>query len=207
MKNFLKAILNFIIRLFVFFIHPFLIRVISFFITSLNTQYVVKQLKVCGKNPRIMFPITSHGLEYISVGDNFDVCGRLRLEAYSRHLGNLYSPELIIGDNVSINYDCHIGCINKIVIGNNVLIASKVFITDHFHGDTSTHSLKLPPNLRKVISKGPVIIEDNVWIGEGVAIMPNVRIGKNVIIGSNAVVTKDVLENSVIAGNPAKIIK
>ncbi|MBV5277923.1 MAG: acyltransferase [Campylobacteraceae bacterium] len=154
-----------------------------------------------------MFPLVSHGLEYVSIGDNFDVCARLRLEAYSKHLDNIYTPELIIGDNVSINYDCHIGCVNKVVIGNNVLIASKVFITDHFHGEITYKSLKLAPNLRKVISKGPVIIEDNVWIGEGVAIMPNVTIGKNSIIGANAVVTKDVPKNSVVGGNPARLIK
>lgn len=207
MKVFLKNIVIVFSKIIVFFMHKNFIRALSFFITSLTTQYIVKQLKSCGKNTRIMFPITSHGLEYISIGDNLDVCGRLRLEAYSKHLDNLYTPELIIGDNVSINYDCHIGCVNKVVIGNNVLIASKVFITDHFHGDTSVDSLKLPPNSRKVISKGPVIIEDNVWIGEGVAIMPNVRIGRNAIIGANAVVTKDVPENSVIGGNPARIIK
>lgn len=57
---------------------------------------------------------------------------RLRIEAHDFHNGVKFSPEIIIGDNVSINYDCHIGAINKIVIGNNVLLASKIFITDHF---------------------------------------------------------------------------
>jgi len=207
MKQLVKNIVVMISKTIAFFIHPFIVKGLSFLITSLNTQYIVKQLKNCGKNPRIMFPITSHGLEHISIGDNLDVCGRLRLEAYSKHLDNLYNPEFIIGNNVSINYDCHIGCVNKVVIGNNVLIASKVFITDHFHGETTEDSLMLPPNLRKVISKGPVIIEDNVWIGEGVAIMPNVRIGKNSIVGANAVVTKDVPENSVVGGNPARILQ
>ena len=63
------------------------------------------------------------------------------------------------------------------------------------------------PSLRKLYSKGPVIIEDNVWIGEGVAILPNVIIGENSIIGANAVVTKDIPRNSVVGGNPAKIIR
>lgn len=207
MKNIFKNILNAIIGLLAFAIHPILAKFISFFITSLNTQYIVKQLKKCGKNPTILFPISSYGLKYIEIGDNFASYSRLKLEAYDQHLVTLYNPKLIIGDNVRIGYDCHIGCVNEIVIGNNVLIASKVFISDHSHGETNVESLKLPPNSRKVVSKGPVIIEDNVWIGEGVAIMPNVRIGRNAIVGANAVVTKDVPENSVIGGNPARIIK
>ena len=196
MKNKLKDIFKIIV---VFFIHPFFIRGISFIIT----QFVIKQLKAYGKNPVINFPITTDGLKYISFGDNINICSRLRLEAYDKHLNNTYTPEIIIGDNVSIGYDCHIGCVNKIIIGNNVLLASKIFITDHFHGNTEQNAINLPPNLRPVLSKGPVIIEDNVWIGEGVAIMPNVTIGANSIIGANSVVTK----NSVVAGNPARVIK
>ena len=54
---------------------------------------------------------------------------------------------------------------------------------------------------------GPVIIEDGVWIGDKVTILPNVRIGKNAVIGANSVVTKDIPENCVAGGIPAKIIK
>jgi acetyltransferase-like isoleucine patch superfamily enzyme len=163
--------------------------------------------KYVGKNFKIQFPLNVIGGDRIEIGDNFRGFSRIRIEAYSKHQNNYYDPRITIGHNVSINYDCHIGCVNKIVIGNGVLIASKVFITDHFHGGTDKIDLLLPPSSRKVISKGPVIIEDNVWIGEGVCIMPNVIIGENSIIGANAVVTKSFPSNSIIVGNPARLLR
>ena len=63
------------------------------------------------------------------------------------------------------------------------------------------------PNLRSLSSKGPVIIEDNVWIGTKASIMPGVRIGKGAIIAANSVVTHDIPPYCVAAGIPAKVIK
>lgn len=129
------------------------------------------------------------------------------METFSVFNGQQFSPCLSIGNNVAIHDDCHIGCVDYIRIGNNVLMASKIYITDHFHGGTNTNDLIKPPVFRELFSKGPVVIEDNVWIGEGVVILPNVTIGKNCIIGANSVVTKSFSANNVIAGNPARIIK
>ena len=106
-----------------------------------------------------------------------------------------------------MNFRCHIGAINQIIIGDNVLIGSNVLITDHSHGINDDEDIDIAPSKRKLYSKGPVIIEDNVWIGENVSILPNVRIGKNSIIGANSVVLKDVPAYSIVAGNPAKVIK
>ena len=207
MKDIFTIIINFIAKMFSLLLHPLLVRTVSYLCIHITSEYIIKQLKFSGKNLIIFFPVTTNGLKNISIGDNFTACSRLRLETYDKHMDNLYTPEIVIGNNVRIGYDCHIGCVNKIIIGDNVLIASKVFITDHSHGDTTLKSITLPPNNRKVISKGPVLIEDNVWVGEGVVIMANVKIGKNSIIGANSVVTKDVEKNSVVAGNPARVIK
>ena len=100
----------------------------------------------------------------------------------------------------------HIGACNKIIIEDGVLIASRVFITDHYHGMTDYETLKIPPSERILYSKGNVIIEKEAWIGEGVAIMPGVRIGRNAVIGANSVVTHDIPAYAVAAGNPAKVI-
>ena len=88
-----------------------------------------------------------------------------------------------------------------------MLMASRIYISDHSHGEINSEALMLPRLQRPLVSKGPVIIEDNVWIGEGVCIMPGVTVGRNSIIGANAVVTKSFPANCVIAGIPATIIK
>ena len=150
-------------------------------------------------------PFYIYGHSYIKCGSLYSRVG-LRLECIDRYKEQTYFPSLIIGKNVSFNFRCHVGVINKVVIGNNVLIGSNVLITDHSHGH-SNDDIDLNPTKRKLYSKGPVIIEDNVWIGENVSILPNVRIGHNSVIGANTVVVKDVPAYSIVAGNPARILK
>lgn len=114
------------------------------------------------------------------------------------------------GDNVQINDFVHIAAAKNVEIGNNVLIASKIFISDICHGEyADIENMSDPnehPNDRKLSAK-PVIIHDDVWIGEMVSILPGVEIGKGSIIGANSVVTKSIPEYSIAAGNPAKVIK
>ena len=65
----------------------------------------------------------------------------------------------------------------------------------------------LPPQKRPLYSKGAVFIGDNVWIGDKATILPGVKIGEGAVVAANAVVTKDVPAYSMVAGNPAKVIK
>ena len=117
------------------------------------------------------------------------------------------SPKIQIGHGTNIGQHCHITAINKIVIGDRVLTGKYVTITDNSHGDITFDELLQDANKREMCSKGAVVIEDNVWIGDKVTICPCVHIGKGSIIGANAVVTKDIPPYSIAVGNPIKIIK
>lgn len=171
------------------------------------TDQICNSLKSVGSNCSFESPCDIMSPERISIGNNFSARRNFKLRAFTEFNGVCYEPEIIIGDDVLIETDVHIGSINRIVIGNNVVIASRVYIGDHYHGKISPEELALPPMRRELFSPGTIVIDDNVWIGEGVSIMPGVSIGKNVIVGSNAVVTRDVPPNSVVAGVPAKVIK
>ena len=207
MKHYFKSILLFAILIFSKLYSLSTAKYLKLKFNYLYSLWIKMAFKKVGNNLFIAYPLSLHGGKYVTIGDNFGCDQRLRLDAYDEFLGDKFNPEITIGNNVSIQKDCHIGAINKIVLGNNVLLASKVYISDHSHGEVNVEAIKLPPSQRKLYSKGPVIIEDNVWLGEGVVVLPNVTIGKNSIIGANAVVTKSIPENSVAGGNPARIIR
>lgn len=117
--------------------------------------------------------------------------------------------KLIIGDNCIMGDYVHIVANKFVKIGTNVLIASRVFITDSNHGSYHGDNQSKPeeqPNSRPM-NYAPVAIGDNVWIGENVSIMPGVYIGNGSIIGANSVVTKNIPDECIAAGIPAKVIK
>ncbi|NCD70759.1 DapH/DapD/GlmU-related protein [Mucilaginibacter agri] len=116
---------------------------------------------------------------------------------------------LRLGKNIQMNDYVHITAGNNVTIGDNVLIASRVYISDTSHGRYGPDEYNSPfdiPVARLLFFKH-VIIEDNVWLGEGVCVLPGVTIGFGAIIGANAVVTKNVPAMSIAVGAPAKVIK
>lgn len=129
-----------------------------------------------------------------SLGDNV----RINENVY---LYNFYNLKL--GSNVSIWPMCYIECSGKVIIGNDVSIAHAVTIMSEEHNYLD----KRIPIKDQGKSYAPVIIKDNVWIGAKATILSGVTIGSGAIIGAGAVVTKDVPENTIVAGVPAKIIK
>lgn len=172
-----------------------------------NQKLMCKQLGKSGANPSILFPVECLGLKYISIGDNFQSGARLKLRAFDSWKGERFSPKIKIGNNVCIQTDCHISSINEVTIGDNVLIASFVYISDHMHGLSDYADIEHPPLQRNLSSRGGVTIGSNVWIGERATILPGVTIGEYAIIGAGSVVTTDIQAYSVACGSPARVIK
>ncbi len=131
--------------------------------------------------------------------DGIIMNGRLRM---SNHTSLIANGKIKLGDHVVINDYSRIVSMEKIILGNNVLLAQYVSILDHDHdfealkqGDFNTYITS------------PIIIGNNVWIGDKATITKGVTIGDNVIVAANSVVTKDVPSNVVVGGIPAKVIK
>jgi len=165
--------------------------------------------KIQFPNARIIrFPIYVKGKNRIIIGKGFTSGVGLRLDCEQFHPGT--NPKLTIGKNVEVNDYVHIGCVHGVTIEDNVLIASKVFITDHNHGIYSgegQHSSPLENPKSRIVTGKPIYIEKNVWLGEMVTVLPGVRIGQGSIIGSNSVVSKDIPSYSIAVGSPAKVVK
>lgn len=120
-----------------------------------------------------------------------------------------FGINIFTGDNVFINQNCTFLDNNTITIGERVLIAPdvRIYAGDHPINGKDRYIDLGDGNARIVSSSKPVTIGDDVWIGGGSIILPGVTIGNNVVVGAGSVVTRDIPDNVVVAGNPAKIIK
>jgi len=202
MSGFISSLLN------IFFSYGVRQRFVSK-IDVIRSIWLKSQFKKFGRHSRIGKIGRLRGLKYIEIGEKTVLQEFIFLTAWETEDGVLNGncPDLRIGDSCNFGAFGHITCSNRILIGNNCLVGKFVTITDNSHGNTEDLSLNVPPCDRPIYSKGSVVIEDNVWIGDKSTILPNVHIGKNAVIGANSVVTKDVPANAVVAGNPAKVLR
>ena len=153
-------------------------------------------------------PVYIRGKRWMQIGPGLTTGPRLRLDVFP--LDPNAGPILRIGRDVQLNDDVHIAAVGGVTIGDHVLIASRVFITDHNHGITSgpgPHTDPSIPPAERPLTFAPVTIEDDVWIGEAVCVLQGVRIGKGAIIGAQSLVTRDVPPYTIAAGSPARLIK
>lgn len=191
MNRFLKRYWNFrILGIPITFVIILKVSIIRFYekISSFFWKY---NLNECGTNVRFQQGVCIRYPQNIRIKDNVAIGRNCNFES------EFAESFLLIKKNTQINKNCKIDFSGNIEIGENVLISEEVTIMSHDHGYN-------PHSKPQKISK---IIEDNVWIGSNSIILPKVElIGKNSIIAAGSVVTKNVSANSIVAGNPARLL-
>jgi maltose O-acetyltransferase len=113
----------------------------------------------------------------------------------------VYGQNIHIGDHVFLNILRTILDCGEVHIGHHVMIGPGVQIY------TAAHLLQAEARIEGWEEAKPIVIEDNVWIGGSAILLPGVRIGRNGVVGAGAVVSRDVPANTVVAGNPARVIR
>jgi len=154
----------------------------------------------------IRCPYYFRGKSFIQFGKGFTSGVGLRLDAFGSN-----SNQIIFGKNIELGDYVHIGALSSITIGDNVLMASKIYITDHDHGvyQGGGECTSSPTQIQsqKPLNISPVSIGNNVWLGENVCVLKGVHIGENSIIGASSVVTKSIPPNVIAVGAPARVVK
>ena len=150
------------------------------------------------------------GTSFIKFGSDIYVHGHLWLEAVVTYQSQRFAPQIYIGDRVSFSEGVHISSIEKIVIGNDVLFGSHVYVSDHNHGiykgDAQSHPDE-SPSKRALGGGGSVQFGENAWIGDNAVIVGPVTIGRGAVVGANAVVRADVPAFTMVGGVPAKPLR
>lgn len=177
--------------------------------TILYSLRVQARFGYMGRSTYVAYPCKFQGCgsKYITVGNNTNIESHCIFGCWVKYGKQTFSPSIVIGNNCSIGEYTHITACNKITIGDGLLTGRFVYIGDNSHGRLTYEDAAIPPSQRKLISKGEIVIGENVWIGDKATILGGVSVGDNAIIGANSVVTKNVPPNCVVAGVPAKIIK
>jgi len=140
----------------------------------------------------------------ISIGSN-SIIGKFSvLHPVVKYNDKIYSPEILIGNDVYIGGYNQIHCMESIFLGDGCVLSEHVYISDIAHGYDPEAGLIMKQDID---CKGPVYIGKHTFIGYGVSVLPGVTLGKHCIVGTRSVVTHSFPDYSMIAGSPAKLVK
>lgn len=162
--------------------------------------YLKRKLKKIGKKTIVFAPLQINYPSSIELGNDVFVCEGAWLMGSAKHGA---SRTLCVGDGTIIGHFCHIVANHNVYIGQDVLMADRVFISDCKH---KYEDVDIPVIKQEIQNLNKVYIGDGSHIGENVCIQ-GASIGKHCIIGANSVVTKDIPDYSVAAGCPAVVKK
>ena len=170
--------------------------------SHLLTRIVRSSFDAFGLGSRIVAPLRLHGAARIRVGARVFFGSGCWLNCVSTAT-NSESPVLLsIGDDVSISGGCTLSAALNVTIGDSVLIARGVYISDHDHRRKDGQTLH-----RDVGETAAVAIGEGVWLGQSCCVLRGVSIGAGAVIGANSVVTHDVPPGGVAVGAPARLLK
>ena len=195
-KALLRPIVKRIFR--IMFVHDIYIATRRYYINYMERSSLYKK---CGV--KLPYWVEVKNGENIYLKPDIALGTNAKLLCTTKFLEKKYSPRIQIGYNFHATRNFTVQCANNIEIGNDVLVASDVFIIDFNHGLSADYQSYLETDLEF----SDVIIEDGVWLGNSVTILSGVRIGKKSIIAAGSVVTHNIPPYSIAAGNPAKVIK
>jgi acetyltransferase-like isoleucine patch superfamily enzyme len=181
----------------------YLMRILPRVRTRIYTKLLSSSFYSIGKGARIDPPMRFANLSKIQLGRKVNI-NRFSWIQVLNSDERESSPVIIIGDYTGIGEFATISAIKRIEIGENVLLARNVYISDHRHAyeDVST-----PISSQGICSIAEVKIGSNTWLGQNSVILPGVTIGRHCVIGANSVVNIDVPDYCIAAGVPAKIVK
>jgi acetyltransferase-like isoleucine patch superfamily enzyme len=168
------------------------------------TLYRPVGLRRIGRLSGLRLPRRIAGRKYIEIGSRVYIRSFSTLWAISRHEGTSYQPSIVIGDDVYIGRFAYLGAIHGIHIGSGSVLSEQVYVTDLSHGFEPDAG---PIMRQKLVSKGPVKIGANCFLGYRVAVMPGVVLGDHCVVGANSVVTRSFPSYCMIGGAPARLLK
>lgn len=174
---------------------------------TIRSAYALALTKLLFPGARLVRrPVYLRGRRHLSLGPGLTTGYRCRFDLGG---GTRTGTTLTIGTNCNFGDSVHIVASESVVIGDDCLLASHIFISDTTHGTYRGPDQSRPdsvPNVRSLHHR-PVAIGDKVWIGENVCILPGVSLGDGCIVNANAVVTKSFPASCMVAGIPARVIK
>ncbi|TGV20577.1 acyltransferase [Pseudoalteromonas sp. MEBiC 03607] len=139
----------------------------------------------------------------ISCKDNTRISG---ITTFCGRSQGEYTPKLIIGSNVDIGWQNAFSVGRNIILEDDVRLAGRVFLAG-FPGHPLNSQRRAKGEPDDECQVGDIIIKQGAWIGTGATVLAGVTIGEGAIVAASAVVTKDVPANTIVAGNPAKVVK